>query len=624
MKSIILIILLFLPGLLMGQDHYDLIFSANDQTEKCSECLRLINNKPKEVIWGVDHDSDYNLYFSISSKAFFNKIFNGDQDGIAIDIVNRKRYDCSKEVIEKSDIKGSLQKPIYRDELIKNQVTLDNGTLIMPVGSIPANLRNEDLEFNLLFLKDQYVCQYIRTYSLKTSRWKLLDMGFYFNNKDNPDKDPLQQESSIFQEKTMQFVIPFEKNKSQYDEKDIAPLYDSLRLTDYEIERIFIRAYSSVEGSTERNEQLQHERAQSIVSALQSYQNSPIDTEIHTSENWVEFLDDISDGPYDYLKSLDKQEIKKKLNDQGLIAELELYLKNHRKSIVNIELQKINEYSVRAPHELITLFNESVVDENIDKALEIQNAIFRKIRGKEMHPDDIGKLEIPQRSEYSILLNKNIIFNYLSFEESIFDTYNKLIELNRLMPGNGHIKYNLNVIKLKMWPSVEDIEDPFEFKKSISELGNYGIPEYLLIRMLVNYEIIRSEYYMKHGEYGRKDESLRYIYSVYSKLKLNEDDMLSLAQFFASYNWIEMAINILRKKVSEIGVDEDLLFYFINLTILRERYVKSEDYRKIMMNAYNINPVRFCNMFNSIKNGGITFQLLEDDYLRRYYCENCR
>ena len=161
-------------------------------------------------------------------------------------------------------------------------------------------------------------------------------------------------------------------------------------------------------------------------------------------------------------------------------------------------------------------------------------------------------------------------------------------------------------------------------KKSISELGNYRIPEYLLIRMLVNYEIIRSEYYMKHGEYGRKDESLRYIYSVYSKLKLNEDDMLSLAQFFASYNWIEMAINILRKKVSEIGVDEDLLFYFINLTILRERYVKSEDYRKIMMNAYNINPARFCNMFNSIKNGGITFQLLEDDYLRRYYCENCR
>lgn len=35
-----------------------------------------------------------------------------------------------------------------------------------------------------------------------------------------------------------------------------------------------------------------------------------------------------------------------------------------------------------------------------------------------------------------------------------------------------------------------------------------------------------------------------------------------------------------------------------------------------------MNKERFCKLFNSIEKGGVTFQLLKDDYLNDTYCEN--
>jgi hypothetical protein len=81
-------------------------------------------------------------------------------------------------------------------------------------------------------------------------------MGFYFDtltNKSAFDTSLTEQERYILQNKVLRFEIPFEKNKSEYSSADIKPLYDSLNLTDFNIKKITIRAYSSIEGNEERN-----------------------------------------------------------------------------------------------------------------------------------------------------------------------------------------------------------------------------------------------------------------------------------------------------------------------------------------------------------------------------------
>lgn len=211
------------------------------------------------------------------------------------------------------------------------------------MGKVPDKYLDKDVEFNIIFLKNKYLCYYNSFFDLKTYRWDLLDMGFYFDTltyKSTFDTSLSEQEKYVLQNKVLKFEIPFEKNKSEYSSLDIKPLYDSLNLTDYNIKKITIRTYSSIEGNEVRNNQLQQERAQSIVSALQSYQKPSIVTEILVSENWVDFLKDISLTQYSYLAELSKDEIKEKLKDKNLVLQLEPYLQKHRKAIIILDLQK--------------------------------------------------------------------------------------------------------------------------------------------------------------------------------------------------------------------------------------------------------------------------------------------
>ncbi|HEY5688608.1 MAG TPA: hypothetical protein VIS27_09920, partial [Yeosuana sp.] len=89
------------------------------------------------------------------------------------------------------------------------------------------------------------------------------------------------------------------------------------------------------------------------------------------------------------------------------------------------------------------------------------------------------------------------------------------------------------------------------------------------------------------------------------------------------YSNNKLAVKLLENIVRTVDIDEDLLFYYLNLTLIDKELTQDFNYRIVMLNASNMNKERFCKLFNSVENGGITFQLLEDDYLRKTYCESC-
>ena len=123
--------------------------------------------------------------------------------------------------------------------------------------------------------------------------------------------------------------------------------------------------------------------------------------------------------------------------------------------------------------------------------------------------------------------------------------------------------------------------------------------------------------------YDAKDDSIDFIVDTYENFDLSNYDYLSLAQFLNYYSNKDDAIDLLDEKVRTITVDEDLLFYYLNLTITNKYNVASNNYRTMMLNAINMNEKRFCKIFNASLNDGVTFQLLENEYLRKTYCESC-
>ena len=387
-----------------AQSTFDIIFPFNtNQQSKCNYFDNYFKNTPKEIGYSIVREGD-KLYFQVTDKAWAIKLFRKSGDGIAIDVVSKSRYECGKEV-EDIQVKGKLLKPVYAQKLIRGFKPFNKTRFRTFVGNVPSELKNEELEFNILFLNNKVLCRYQRIYNLESYPWDLLEMGVYLDSLTYKSKKITNSKDKFETKyKTLKFVIPFQKNKAEYSPEDIKPIYDSLRLTDFNIKKINIKAYSSIEGSLDRNLELQKQRANSIAKSLQSFQKPDIVTEISSSENWVEFLNDISTGKYKNLKELSKKQIKNKV--VGAVSDdLEKYLKNHRKAVVVLDLEKIDKYKEMTTSTLISKFNTLIKEDNLEEAKVVQNSIFEKIK-EEKSPEKLRQLNVPKQLKYIPILNK--------------------------------------------------------------------------------------------------------------------------------------------------------------------------------------------------------------------------
>lgn len=620
-------LLLFIVALLFSQINFSqsnsgIYFPISDaeRNQKCSYFTNAFNQKPKEIRFSIVKEGNQ-LFLSTNDKNWFAAVFKNSGDGVAIDVVSKSIYDCNKD-FEDSQIKGTLLQPVFAQQLLRGFKKSANSTNFKTlVGSIPKELQNDELEFNILFLNNKALCRYQTIYNLESFPWDLLDMGVYLDSLTYKDKKITTSDKFITKYKTLKFIIPFQKNKYEYLSEDIKPLYDSLKLTDFTIKKINVKAYSSIEGSLERNIELQEKRANSIIKSLQTFQQPNIITEISTSENWVEFLNDISKTNYKDFKELSKREIKQKVVG-NISSDLEKYLKNHRKAVIILELEKKDKYKNMSKEELVDTFNQLILDENIEEALVIQNSICERLK-EENSPELLSKLTVPKQLKFITILTKNSVFKYIlnvSYAKIVFD---ELKVLEKLDPKNYQIKYNLVVMKFFIWRyNWEEIKEN-DFKAEILELKKFGIKQNLIDRMLVNFHIVKAEKNMKERKYEAKDDSVDFISETYDNFTLSSFDYVSLAQFLTFYANTDEAIDLLEEKVKEITIDEDLLFYYLNLTLIDEYEVASKNYRTIMLNAIEINKQRFCKLFDPSNDGGVTFQLLKNKFLKTTYCENC-
>jgi hypothetical protein len=610
-----------------AQDTQGILIPKVTDQNSCQPCLDAFKSKPRDVHFNITNDNKDNLYFEITDPRWLKQLFTSPKDGFIIDIVDRERYTCNTDSLAETvyGLRGTTTPFVMGKKLITTLNKTANGRYSAKVATIPKSLKGKTLEFNIYFVRQNFFCYYSRTYNLKSHRMNLLDPGLYLDalTYASDFKKPNTEDGFNLKNKTLKFVIPFKKNKATYSKEDIAPLYDSLQLTKFDIKKIKIKAYASVEGSTARNATLQKSRANSIIKALQNFQKPTLINEVESQENWVEFYNDIAATSYADLTTLNKQQIKAKLQGNTSKA-LEKYLKNHRKAVVELELEKKDPYQDLTANALIDLFAKEVAASNVTKANSIHNVLVERLKNNSLSPDRITELTVPDSKPFLDITIKNTSIPHLLDIRNGMIVYEDLLALDKKYPRNKKIKYNIVATKFVIWRNRWAEVDPVRFKLEIKNLKNYGVSSVLIKRLLVNYNIIQSQNFLNKGDYKNKDLCIEEINNTYKHVNLKGREHLNLAQFFVSYSRTDLAYNVLDKIVRTITVDEDVLFYYLNLTIVKQELTKTKAYRTIMLNALAQNKSRFCNLFNQYKkNGGITFQLLEDEYLRRTYCENC-
>lgn len=286
-------------------------------------------------------------------------------------------------------------------------------------------------------------------------------------------------------------------------------------------------------------------------------------------------------------------------------------------------MEKRLSYQESNPVELKKYFKENIEKHNIDEALYLQKIIFFKMKKEEIPERYITELEIPETIEYGRLLINNVAYQFENDYDHTFEAIANFKKLEVLLPKSKEIKYNLAVLKMRGWLRTELLEERIDLRKEIEGLRGFGIADPLVRRLLINYSIILSEIKMRQKDYAGKDKALQFIYNTYSPLKLKDADLVNIAKYFSFYSKFDWSIQILMQRVNTISASDDLLFYYLNLTIYNPKYTSNKFYRTTLLNAASRGNQRFCSLFDSIDNGGISFQLLSDPYLKKTFCENC-
>ena len=106
---------------------------------------------------------DNQIYFYFHDLALFKDVLKESDDAIAIDIVSRDQFSCGKgNIYYPSDIhKGVMLPPISKSHLFSKNELKEEGQLEVSLGAIPDYVDTNNVEINLLIIKDNCLCQTI-------------------------------------------------------------------------------------------------------------------------------------------------------------------------------------------------------------------------------------------------------------------------------------------------------------------------------------------------------------------------------------------------------------------------------------------------------------------------------
>lgn len=620
--SISLFIISLALNSLCGQNEplYSIKDPGDDKAKKCKDYFEAAGNLPPEVQYSIaEHEGI--IYLLFNSKKHLYQIFDHKGDGFAIDIIKREQYRCGapNEHASSWAHKGRLMPPLYK-EAFESRGQLDrNGVFVIRYGQLPPDIDPKTVEYNLLIVQKNWLCDSRYFYKIDYDTWSLLESGLY--------RDSLSTETTMrFGQvnKTVNFMVPFEKDQMVFDEVSVKPIYDTLNLTDYYIKRIAIEAFSSVEGPLDRNIKLQEGRAQSIVDALRSYQNESITSEIKAKENWEEFHRDIAGTEFAAMGELSKDAVKAKFaGNDPLLASIEPILGKHRKALIEIDLEKRIAPEKSSPEILKSLFAQSLKQENLYEALYLQQVIFDRIGKQDLPESFLGELELPESNRYFSLHNNAALFGYDQKPDDLNRAIESFAKLLEFLPDNQRLLYNLTVLKIRRWAISQEFAKPRDILNQINALERSRLEPDLLRTLKINYSIVQTKYLNEARDYAGKNKSLRTIYNTYRREPLGDDDLLRLAKYMTYYSRFDWAFTLLKTRAIQPDASTDIIYYYLNLTITDPRKTRRPDYQNVLSRAIERDKDRFCNLFLAKSQGGITFQLLDDVNLKKRFCEVC-
>jgi len=588
---------------------------------KCGELMKSYGYLPQLMSDNIFFKNGQ-IYFYFHDLALFQNVLKDAGDAIALDIISKNQFACNtgNKLYPSKIHTGIMLPPISKSHIFGKNELKDKGAIEVSLGPIPTYVDTNTAEFNLLIIKGGCLCQTIIYNSLGGENLHSLDMRLIMDTLSVTDKA-----DSIMN--IIEFTIPFEKNKTNYSDADIKPFLDSISLPKYELKKIAIMAFSSIEGEKKVNENLQKERAKTILKAMQKYNLKDVPATIKTEENWDGFFESLKGSPYEKdFKGKTKEEIRGIVNSDTLDYNLEPYLEAQRKVIITLTVEKV--FMDESLYQMLPKYFENALrKKDFTKAKIYQSVMINNIRKGKMEKEVVLSPKLPHLKEAVSINNNQIAYRWQDeIKDSNNDSLNShlLKEIEKqliIAPENVYLQYNKIALRLLLWATKYSREpDHKELLKEIRALYNTNIEKWQISRLILNYNLVAADVYYEANKFKERDKALDEVQKILLQSNLTRDQVLKVADYFIFQMRIDWAIDLMKPLAEKPTIDEEFLYTFLSIAIYNKEKVPEAEYLQFMKKARQMNKERFCQLFGF---PNMSFQLLKDLSVKELYCNSC-
>ncbi|MBL7931810.1 MAG: hypothetical protein JNL60_07910, partial [Bacteroidia bacterium] len=585
------------------------------------------------------------------------------KDGLAVEIIPYNPYDCGNPAYYTDPSRrngqcvfsGKVLKPIYKKKAIKGFRAGSKRKKVIEkieagkvkkyqlvLGKIPKNF-NSYAELNLVLIQKKRVCRVLRFsgYCGDTLE-RFYKLPLY--------PDSLQAGFEIKQDfKNVRFKIPFQKGKTEYNMKDIKPLTDSLLSESFTADSVIIHAYSSVEGSENANKAIQEKRAKQIVDALAKNQKEKLNTVIITEENWELFEKQVqSKEQLKEFRNLPKEKVKQLFEDTIKQKKAETFLSEQRVAHIRMRAReliteknaeryldsKIKEKKLRIVELLKDSTKADLLKNPLDSMGLLMGAAFKYIKAKTIKPEFFRKFFMGQskvlndyntvRLRYNIQLDSSLINNSARAKELYEDAV--------ALYNNNHKSFFINYTTLnliQLYGKEMNVEIDKEQQDSyLSELRNLcrdSVELKLTEQLEINFwfKVCR----LTKEEIPSKDRVLHSvclgkIHAAFSQKPLSLSEKNKIAYYYIYHSRADWATELLWPDYDKNLNNPEGLILLAKILYVNYQETGDTSYYDFLKEIYKrIGTEKWCPMFIGPCN--ISFQVLDYDKFRDFYCEKC-
>lgn len=538
------------------------------------------------------------------------RLFNPWTDGLAADIIVKSQYTCDSNSYHNglSNFRGIPLEPVYK----KDYMGIPYGrTTQIVLGKVPDYI-DEEFEVNLVVIQNKRPCSNTAFNVIPSEFHVEIPLSFGF--------EPAEAILKCFTMDSLLRRMYFDKSMISPKDSVLPEIITWLEKNRHLLKSVAISGHASIEGTTENNTELYKNRTNYLLRILDSLGIDASLIQVESTENFKDFRQDIIGTEYEYLNKLSDTELKEKLADRALSAELEFILKNHR--YVSFKAITRFDYEIEYHKNLVNdhLF-EYMKEKDLENSVKMQRIQFGLALSDKMTWAEIDSLGIPLEKRFLKLLHNKAVMKFMLDTinlESLKAFRAELWQLRLLKEEDKRLNTSIAIVDYYLYLWGQYFHEEVSFYDSIRKWKN--IDEVQQARILLNVASSHDwDVWRSTGSYNEKKYWYKKVKPYVEPARLDADKTFEIATYYSFFWQHDYAYQLTKVKIDETESPHDLVF-FLKLIHLTDVDLPRKTYLKYFRKIKEYAGPEFCTFFNS---PALNFQIFDDPEIKEIYCQEC-